>query len=43
MTWGLFWTGKALNRLGFGIEKVGGRLVAVAVDRLERKAMEGRS
>ena len=36
----LFWLGKGLSRLGFGVEKAGGWLVAVAVRRLERIARE---
>lgn len=38
LTWLLFYTGRALNRLGWGLEKAGAWLMHFAVERLQRKA-----
>lgn len=40
LSWALFYLGHALNRLGWGVEKFGAWLMAKAVERLHRKAME---
>ena len=38
VSWAAFYTGKALNRIGFGLEKLGARIMAWAVSRLAKKA-----
>lgn len=38
MTWGAYHAGLLLNRIGWGVEKAGARIMAWAAARLARKA-----
>lgn len=41
VSWALFYLGLGLNRLGWGVEKIGAHIMAFAVERLQRKATAG--